>query len=134
MITITPVYAAIAALFFVYLSMRVIGYRRLEKINLGDAGNSQMRKRIRVHGNFAEYVPFTILIMALAELQGAAAWLLHLLGLALLAARLIHAYGVSHSPQIIKYRVYGTVLSFIVIITAALTCLALSFMAVFSGP
>ena len=45
---ITPVYAALATLLFVFLSFRVIGMRRGEKISLGDGSNKEMGKRIRV--------------------------------------------------------------------------------------
>ena len=38
--TILPIYAALLALFFVYLSLRIIRQRHSLKIGLGDAGAS----------------------------------------------------------------------------------------------
>ena len=96
---ITPLYAGLLALLFLVLTFRVIGYRRSRRLNLGDHGDKEMLKRIRAHGNFAEYTPLGLLLLLLAELQGAPALALHLTGIALLAGRIAHAYGVSTSPQ-----------------------------------
>ena len=78
--SITPLYAGVVTLFFVFLSFRVIGGRRAARVALGDGGDRILLRRLRVHGNFAEYVPLAIVLMALAELQGAPAWTLHLVG------------------------------------------------------
>lgn len=122
--TITPIYAAIATLFFVFLSFRVIGLRKAERISLGDGSNKELQKRARVHGNFAEYVPLAILLMLLAELQNTPGWGLHLIGLLLLTGRLLHAYAISQTPQVLKLRVAGMVLTFAALISGALTNLA----------
>ncbi len=121
---ITPVYAALATLLFVFLSFRVIGMRRGEKISLGDGSNKEMGKRIRVHGNFAEYAPLALLLMLMAELQTAAAWSLHLVGATLLIGRILHAYAISQTPQVMNLRVAGMVLTFVSLISGALTNLA----------
>ncbi len=92
---ITPVYAGLIALVFVFLSFRVIGLRRRVGIGLGDGGDLSLMRRQRVHGNFAEYVPLVIVLMALAELQGQSLWKIHLIGICLIGGRLLHAYGVS---------------------------------------
>lgn len=122
---ITAFYAALAALLFVFLSFRVIGARRREKVALGDGGDETLRRRLRVHGNFAEYVPLAVVLMGLAESQGAAAWTLHGLGLLLLIGRALHAYGVGQNPEPLKYRQAGMVLTFTVLIAGALVNLAL---------
>ena len=127
MLTITPVYAALAAILYLALSIMVIGQRRTDKISYGDGGNGPMVKAIRTHGNFAEYAPFALLLMAMAELQGAGGLLLNLLGMALLAGRLSHAYGFGKSPQIVGLRQTGMILTFGVILVAAVANLILAF-------
>ena len=122
--SITPVYAALATLLFVYLSFRVIGMRKSEKISLGDGANKEMGKRIRIHANFAEYTPLIILLMLLAELQNAPAWTLHLIGLALLVGRILHAYAISQSPQNFNLRTAGMVLTFAALVAGAFANLA----------
>jgi uncharacterized membrane protein YecN with MAPEG domain len=51
---------------------------------------------------------------------------LHLLGLGLVAARAIHAYGLSQTPHILRFRVLGMSLTFTVIGVAAALCFVLS--------
>ncbi|MGZ5919923.1 MAG: MAPEG family protein [Hyphomicrobium sp.] len=46
---------------------------------------------MRVHANFAEYAPFALLLMALAESLGPPHVLTHLVGLMLVAGRTLHA-------------------------------------------
>ena len=123
--TITPVYAAIATLFYVFLSFRAIGGRRTAKVGLGDGGNRVLQRRLRAHGNFAEYCPLAILLMALAELQSTPAWSVHLIGVALIVGRLVHAYGVSQEPEPARLRTIGMILTFIALISGALTNLGL---------
>ncbi len=86
----------------------------------------QLLRRMRVHANFAEYVPLALILMALAESLKAPSILLHLLGLALIAARVIHAYGLSQTPHILRLRVLGISLTFTVIGFAALLCFLLA--------
>jgi uncharacterized membrane protein YecN with MAPEG domain len=81
---------------------------------------------MRVHANFAEYVPMALILIALAESLKSPSVLLHLLGLGLIAARLIHAYGLSQTPHIVRLRVLGITGTFIVIGVAAALCFLLA--------
>lgn len=128
MIAITPIYAALCALFFVYLSFRVIGQRRNTKTSLGDGGHDSLQQAIRVHGNFAEYVPMTIVLMALAELQSAPALALHAVGIALIVGRLLHAYAIPSANGRFQFRVSGMILTFLALAAGALLNLGLSFL------
>lgn len=123
--SITPIYAGLATLLFVFLSFRVIGLRRTVGVGLGDGGDRLLQRRLRVHGNFAEYVPLALVLMALAELQDAQAWTLHLIGTLLIAGRLVHAYGVSQEPEQIRLRVMAMIMTFIALVTGAMTNLGL---------
>ncbi len=123
---ITAFYAALLALLFVFLSVRVIGWRREVRVELGHGDDNQLLRRMRVHANFAEYVPFTLLLMAMAESMTAPRPLIHLAGLILIAGRLIHAYGLSQTPHILRYRVRGMILTFTALSLSALLCLLLS--------
>ena len=124
--TITALYASFLALLFVFLSFRVIGWRRLVKVEIGHGDDNQLLRRMRVHANFAEYVPFTLLLMAIAESMTAPRPLIHLVGLLLIAGRLMHAYGLSQTPHILRYRVWGMMLTFFALSISALLCLLLS--------
>lgn len=119
-LTVTPLYAGALALLLVFLSFRVIFYRWSSKISLGDDDDKALRKRIRTQANCAEYAPFGVLLLLLAELQGAPVWALHLLGLTLLAGRLLHAVGFGSTPQILPLRQAGMVLTFTMLLLAGL--------------
>jgi uncharacterized membrane protein YecN with MAPEG domain len=109
---------------FVLLSVRVIGQRRSARVSLGDGGDTELIRRTRVHANFAEYVPLTLILMMLAELQGQPSWRIHLIGVLLLIGRAAHAYGVSHAPQIVALRLVGMIGTIAAIVTGALVNLA----------
>src|SRR5262245_51223005 len=89
---IVPIYAAAIALMFVILAVRVTRLRRVKRIAIGSSGDARLERAIRVHANFSEYVPLTLLLLAFVEMQGNSAWLIHFLALALVAGRLVHAY------------------------------------------
>ncbi len=128
--TATPLYAALLALLFVRLSLGVLRLRRSEKISLGDGGDGGDRKLMRaqrVHANFAEYVPFALILMALAEAQDASIWLVHGMGVALLIGRLAHAHGFGQEPETTNYRTRGMQLTFAVLIVGALTNIVVAF-------
>lgn len=125
-VSITPVFAGLLALLYVVLTVRVIAARRSERIGLGDQGNRKLMRRMRAHSNCAEYVPISLLLMLMLELMGAAPGLLWGLGTALVAGRLAHAYGFSAEPELGNLRIAGMVLTFAVIIVAALANLVLA--------
>ncbi len=126
MLTITPIYAALIAFLYVALSVNVIRQRRVGKISVGDHGDKAMIKAMRTHANCAEYAPFALLLIAMVELQDAGGWLVNLLGMLLLAGRLLHAYGFGKTPQIIILRQIGMGLTFTTILLAAMANLVLA--------
>ncbi|CAA7623680.1 Uncharacterized relative of glutathione S-transferase [Candidatus Terasakiella magnetica] len=113
-------YAVVLAAFYVYLSIRVIKARMAANAALGDAGNPLLQRAIRAHGNFAEFVPFAVLLIALAEMNGSPVWSIHVLGTVLVLARLCHAFGISREPENLQFRKIGMVGTFVVLIGAGL--------------
>jgi uncharacterized membrane protein YecN with MAPEG domain len=112
MVTLVPVYAGLFALVYIYLATRVIGLRRTFRVALGHGGHSRLERAQRAHGNFAEYVPFALLLLTFVEMRGANHIVVHLLCLALLAARLLHAYNVAREHEIIRLRVVAMATTF----------------------
>jgi uncharacterized membrane protein YecN with MAPEG domain len=123
---ITALYAGVLAFVFVVLSFRTIGARRAAKVEIGDGSDRELLRRMRVHANFAEYVPIALILMALAESTKAHPLLLHGIGIALLAGRIVHAYALSQSPHILPLRVAGMVATLTAIMAAAAACIALA--------
>jgi uncharacterized membrane protein YecN with MAPEG domain len=122
-LAIVPVYAALLTLLFVMLSLAVVRQRRSGRVAIGTAGDRELERRVRVHGNFAEYTPLALLLLAMAEIRGAPGLLLHGLCLCLLLGRASHAWGVSHLDEDLRFRVAGMVATFATLVAAALTIL-----------
>ena len=101
---IVPIYAAMLAFLYIALSARVIQARRSAKVAIGARGDVHLERKMRVHANFAEYVPFALLLATFIEMQGRPAWLIHLLCLALVAGRV---YGVSQEHENFRLRMAG---------------------------
>ena len=118
LLPITSILAASFAIFLVPLSMRVGILRAKERIWLLDGGNEELTRRIRAQGNFVEYVPMALLLIALVELGGASRALVWGLGLTLLAARLTHAISLSLDPTA-KGRGVGALGTFAVLLVSA---------------
>lgn len=109
---VLPLYAAIFGLFYIVLSFRTINLRRKVRRSLGDGGDAALNRAIRVHGNFAEYVPFALLLLFLLESQAYSRVLVHVFASLLLVGRLLHAFGVSQLKEKLIFRMAGMILTF----------------------
>jgi len=92
-VTVTAIYAGILALIVLALGINVTVHRVKLRISLGDGGNPQMLRMIRLHANAIEYIPLALLLMAIYEFNGGWHAALHVIGLALIAGRLIQTAG-----------------------------------------
>ncbi len=92
-VSITALYAGILALIVIALAINVTAHRVKLQVPLGDGGKPQMRRMIRLHGNAAEYIPLAIALMAIYELNGGGHMALHIVGIALIAGRVIQTWG-----------------------------------------
>ena len=120
MLLITPLVASLLALFFVRLTWQVIGLRRKHKVSLGTGGHADLEMAIRAHGNFAEYVPLGLVLLACLEFNNAPATLVWVLGILLAAGRIVHALGVTTpSAGASKNRVRGMVLTILTLSSLA---------------
>ena len=108
MMHITLIYGGLLGLLFLLLSFWVVKRRAQFKVMIGEGEAPEMLSAIRAHGNFAEYVPLTLLLMALCELAGVEALWLHLGGGLLLAGRILHAIGIQIPKAPNKPRLFGT--------------------------
>lgn len=118
-IQFTSFYAGLLAVFYVVLSMRIVFMRRKFLVGIGYGNEKVLYRAIRVHGNFAEYVPFALFLMLLLELNNTQEWVLHLLGGTLVLARLLHALGLGKSAGTSIPRFIGGLLTFSMMLVAA---------------
>jgi len=117
MLLITSIIAAILTGILIKLSFAVIGLRRKNKVGLGSGGHEDLERAIRAQGNFAEYVPFGMILIACLELNGAPWWLVATPGMMLIIGRLIHAKGINLPPPNFSKRILGMKLTFLTLIT-----------------
>jgi len=112
MLIITSIITAVLTGIFIRLSFAVIGLRRKNKVGLGTGGHEDLERAIRAQGNFAEYVPFGILLIACLELNKAPWWLVAVPGITLIIGRVIHAVGINTPPPDFSKRVLGMKFTF----------------------
>ncbi|AKJ28613.1 MAPEG family protein [Caldimonas brevitalea] len=123
-LTVTLATAVVCVLFYLVLSLRVVSARRASRFAVTGPVSDVLTMRIRTHANFAEYVPLALLMLGLLELAGAAHTALVVLGALLVAARLLHAYGLPR-PAPNPWRFLGTVGTFGVLLAESVLALQL---------
>ena len=105
---VTSLYAAIFGLLLIPITYAV-GLRRMKtRTSFLDGGDKVLLRRMRSHGNFVEYVPFAIVLMALTELNGASSTYMHALGALLLVSRIVHYLIINFWP-IVTIRVLSMI-------------------------
>ena len=116
---LTGFYASLLALLYIGLAVNIIRLRLKHKVGIGDGENRSLAKAIRVHGNFAEFVPLALILLACYEVNTASVMMLHVLGAALVVARVFHVIGLSKSIGTSIQRQIGVLLTFLVILVLA---------------
>ena len=124
---ITPIYVALLAILFLFLSFKTIKIRKRLQIGVGTGDNPELLRAMRVHANFAEYVPIAVLLILGLELLGSSLVLVHIFAVMLVVGRLFHAYGVAQVKEKLIYRQLGMVLTFSSILASSISILYLSF-------
>jgi uncharacterized membrane protein YecN with MAPEG domain len=113
-------YAALLGLLLITLSLRVVLARWRFKVRLGVGTEDAMQQAVRVQANFAEYVPFAVVLLILAEVAGLPLPAVHGAGAVLVASRVMHAWGLSRHPGYSFGRFYGTAGTWLVIVALSL--------------
>ena len=94
LLQVTALYAALLGIVGLIL-MGLVGWTRGKaKISLNDGNVKPLIEANRRHMNWVENVPFILLLMAIAELNGASKTWLHVMGGVLLISRIIHPFGI----------------------------------------
>ena len=114
-LTITTTIASILSVQLLILSM-LVSFRRVSlgksegdiaKYPYQDGNDETLKRRIRALGNFIEYVPLCLILLALIELNGASNNLLWGLGGCFAAGRILHSIGMLSNPHFPLPRILG---------------------------
>ena len=119
-------YAGLFILLFLFLKARVGQVRSAEKIMFGDGANERLQRAQRVQGNAVEDVPVTLIGLLGLGVMAAPVWLIHVLGAAFLLGRILHAVGLGGSSGGSPGRMWGTILTLLVMLATAIACLWLA--------
>ena len=85
--------AAAAALINFWLANRIGRIRMSEKISVGDGGNEALARRMRAQLNFAENVPFGLILIAAIELARPGWLWLSVVAAIYMLGRVLHGLG-----------------------------------------
>lgn len=124
-VAISAFYAGLLALCYFYLSVLVIRGRLRGQVSLGDGGIDDLGRIVRAHGNFAEYVPLSLILLVCLEINSAYYILLHACAITLLLGRVLHAYGIRNHVGASWQRQWGMLMTFAALIVLAVANLTL---------
>ncbi|ELB2808870.1 MAPEG family protein [Vibrio alginolyticus] len=112
---ITALYANILAILIIWLAVQVIKQRRLNQIAYADGGVDALQIARSAQSNATEYIPITLILMALLEFNSAYPTWIHLTGIIFVIGRVIHAKGILKKD--LKKRIRGMQVTFLVILS-----------------
>ncbi|BCH26493.1 hypothetical protein MesoLjLc_64070 [Mesorhizobium sp. L-8-10] len=93
MLPITGTVAALASVALVALSIPVSLQRMKVDTRIGMGSDPTLLRRIRAQGNFIEYVPLALIVLALCEFRGVPAAWLYTIAILLVLGRALHVAG-----------------------------------------
>ncbi len=108
---ITSITAIAAGTLILLLTINVVRLRRRDRVVLGDNGDRTLTKAIRGHANAAEQFPIALILMGLAELQGAGTSILAVIAAILILGRSLHAIYFGLTGLHWRFRFYGMMLT-----------------------
>ena len=120
---VTGFYAALATLLVLILAARVSMRRGTAKVGIGDGGDAGLVRCIRAHANAVENLPLALLLLLVLELNQTRPLWLHVFGCVLIIGRILHAIGLSRSPDESAGRLVGMLLTWGVMLVMALLLL-----------
>ncbi len=110
----TKIYVVIFALcvlaltgLFLWLSIQVVQLRNKHKVLVGDGGHKDLTLAVRLHANFIEYVPFTLILLLFATIAGTPRILLLIIIVVFTLSRFMHAFVFGNSEKLGPGRTIG---------------------------
>jgi hypothetical protein len=121
---VTLLYAGILGLLLVILSFNMMK-SWVRATGNGRQSDPDLRRAEALLSSFTDYVPLILVLMGIIETMAAPSGVMHALGLTLVAARLMHAFGSNNLPGANALRFLGAQLTYLVLTLASFGCLYL---------
>lgn len=106
-VAISALYTSLLTLLVLLLAFVVIRLRQTLKVGIGDGGNRDLARAIRVHGNAIENIPLFVLLLVMYELNRGNVTMLHVFGAVFFISRVLHAWGLMSSGGTSPGRLIG---------------------------
>jgi uncharacterized protein len=116
---VTGLYAGLLVLLLLVLGGRVTLLRTKLRVGTGHGNDPRLARAIRVHANASEWILPMLLVLLVAELDGASPTFLHLCGITFVVARIAHAAGLSRTTKQSRGRFWGMTGTWLVIVALA---------------
>ena len=120
MLIVTTITASILGFLYVKLSLNVVGFRRKYEVSVGDGGEEELLRAIRIQANLAEYAPIALILLACLEINKAPWWITSVLAAAFVVGRMLHPIGMRQSTSSLIPRIRGMQLTLLTIIALGL--------------
>lgn len=125
--TITVLYAGILGLISLVLAFGVGSKRGAAGISVGLGDDQDLLVANRRHGNFTEYVPLALILMALLEMNGVGATTTHIFGAVLVIARICHPIGLRANVMTHPLRFIGAAGTFLLTVVMSIWAIVIFF-------
>ena len=126
-VPITALYAGLLGLLGLVLGAGSGWLRQKTGVSLGAGDSPQQLVAFRRHGNFAEWVPIAIILIAILELNGVSSTAVHALGATLVVARVAHPFGLDPEKMSAPARGLGAAGTALVVLVAGIWSIATFF-------
>jgi uncharacterized membrane protein YecN with MAPEG domain len=125
-------YTGLNALILLWITMKTIALRAKYKVSVGDGGNNHLHRIMRGHSNALENIMIVLIMMVIMAVLGTPSYVLHGFGLALTISRMMHAYHFVQEDAARWQRYYGSVISVLLLLAAAVGVIGHSLVIMFS--
>lgn len=116
---VTALYAGLLILLLLVLGARISLLRSKLRVGRGHGNDPRLARAVRVHGNAVEWIVPMLIVLLIAELDGAGRIFLHICGLTFICARIVHAIGLSRTSKESSGRFWGMAGTLLVIAALA---------------
>ena len=120
LLPITALYAGLLGIIAIALGAGSGLLRVKTNISIGGGDDPRQQLAFRRHGNFAEWVPITLILIGILELNQVGATPLHAMGAALVIARIAHPLGLKADTLQGAGRAIGAGLTTLVLLVASI--------------